>query len=107
MPYFGVLQDGLAKGPSDADLVFCSWVLDVRMNTLEKTDKDLIRKWFYINLITLNFVNIGNMWALMEMKLIIHIAVSCSKLMQCLEFRFWPYGKYLITLSAVESWNKI
>ena len=44
--YFEVLQDGLIKKPCDADLVFCSWVLDVRTNTFEKTEEDLLRNVF-------------------------------------------------------------
>ena len=39
MPYFEVLQDCLVKRPCDADLVFCSWVLDVRTRTFEKTER--------------------------------------------------------------------
>ena len=39
-----VLQEGFVERPYDADLVFCSWVLNVRMNKLEKTEDDLFRK---------------------------------------------------------------
>ena len=38
MPYFEVLQDGCVKRPCNADLVFSSWVLNVRMKTFEKTE---------------------------------------------------------------------
>ena len=44
VPYFEVLQDGFVKRPCDANLVFCSWVLDVRMKIIEKTEEDLLRK---------------------------------------------------------------
>ena len=43
VPYFEVLQDGFVKRSWDTDLVFCSWVLDVRMNTFVKTEEDLLR----------------------------------------------------------------
>ena len=42
--YFEVLQDGFVKRSCDADPVFCSWVLDVRMKTYEKTEGDLLIK---------------------------------------------------------------
>ena len=45
MPHFEVLQDGFVKRPCDADLVFCSWVLDLRIKTFEKTEGDLLRKY--------------------------------------------------------------
>ena len=45
MPYFEVLQDGFVKRPYDADLVLCSWVLDLRIKTFEKTEGDLLRKY--------------------------------------------------------------
>ena len=38
MPYFEVLQNGFVKRSCDADLVFCSWVLDVRTKTFEKPE---------------------------------------------------------------------
>ena len=44
MPYFEVMQDGFVKKPCDADLVFFSWVLDLRTKTFEKTEGDLLRK---------------------------------------------------------------
>ena len=37
MSYFEVLQDGFAKKPCDAGLVFCSWVINLRTKTFEKT----------------------------------------------------------------------
>ena len=45
MPYFEVLQDGFVKIPCDADLVFCSWVLDLGTKTFEKTEGDLLKKY--------------------------------------------------------------
>ena len=46
VPYFEVLQDGFVKRPYDDDLVLCSWKLDVRMGTCEKTETDfLIKCW--------------------------------------------------------------
>ena len=36
MLYFEVLPDGFVKIRSDADLVFCWWVLDLRTKTFEK-----------------------------------------------------------------------
>ena len=44
MPYFEVLQDDFIKIPCDADLVFCSGILDLRTKTFEKTEGDLLRK---------------------------------------------------------------
>ena len=44
MLYFEVLQGGPAKRPCDADLVFCSWVLDLKTKIFEKTEGDLLRK---------------------------------------------------------------
>ena len=44
MSNFEVLQDVFVKRPCDADLVFCSWVLDLRTKTFEKTEGDLLRK---------------------------------------------------------------
>ena len=44
VPYFEVPQDGFVKRPCNADLVFCSWVLDLRTKTFEKTEGDLLRK---------------------------------------------------------------
>ena len=44
VPYFEVLQYGFVKRPCDTDLVFCSWVLDIRTKTFEKTEENLIRK---------------------------------------------------------------
>ena len=44
VPHFEVQQDGFIQRPCDADLVFCSWVFDLRKNTLEKTQEDLLRK---------------------------------------------------------------
>ena len=49
VPYFEVLQDSFVKRPCEGDLVFCSWVLDVRMNTFEKTEEYLLRKCLYID----------------------------------------------------------
>ena len=49
VPYFEVLQDDFVKGPCDGDLVFCSWVLDVRTSAFEKTEEDLLRKCLYID----------------------------------------------------------
>ena len=49
MPYFEVLQGGFVKRPCDADLVFCSRVLDVKTKTFEKTEGDLLRKGLQIN----------------------------------------------------------
>ena len=43
LPYFEVPYvpyPGFVKRPCDADLVFCSWVLDLRMNALEKNEED-------------------------------------------------------------------
>ena len=85
MPYFEVLQDGFAKKPCDADLVFCSWVLDLRTKAFEKTEGDLQKEKRPVNLIIFNFTNIGNVWASKEAKLIIRIAFFCSKFMRCLE----------------------
>ena len=45
VPDFEVLQGSFVKRPCDVDLVFCTWVLDVRMDTLEKTEEDLLRKY--------------------------------------------------------------
>ena len=44
MSNFEVLQDVFVKRPCDADLLFCSWVLDLRTKTFEKTEGDLLRK---------------------------------------------------------------
>ena len=102
MPYFEV-PDGFGKRPCDAGLVFCSWVLDRRTKTFEKTEGDLLRKCLYINKelqeeirsgnsIIFNFMNLGNVSASKETKRIICIAFFCSKFMQCLKFRFWPHA---------------
>ena len=44
VPYFEVLNVGFIKGPCDANLVFCSSVLDARMKTCEKTEGALLQK---------------------------------------------------------------
>ena len=41
VPYFEVLHVGFAKIPSDVNLVYCSYVLDARMKTCEKTEAGL------------------------------------------------------------------
>ena len=48
-PYFEAVQDGFVKRTCDADLELYSWVLDVRMNTVKKTEEDLLRKYLKIN----------------------------------------------------------
>ena len=74
MPYFEIQQDDFVKRPCDTDLIFCSWVLDLRITTFEKTEGDLLKKCLKINkqlqkeirsgnLIVFNFANIGNVWA--------------------------------------------
>ena len=40
VPDFEKLQDDFVKRAGDADLVFCSWVLDVRTKTLERKLKE-------------------------------------------------------------------
>ena len=40
VPDFEKIQDGFAKRAGDADLIFCSWVLDVRTKTLERNLKE-------------------------------------------------------------------
>ena len=44
VPYFEVLHLGFIKRPCDANLVFCSCVLDARMKTCEKTEAGLLIK---------------------------------------------------------------
>ena len=44
VPYFEVLQVCFVKKPCDANLVFCSCVLDAREKTCEKTEADLLIK---------------------------------------------------------------
>ena len=91
VPYSETMQDGFVKRPCDADLVLCSWVLDIRMNTFEKTEEEKLRKCLYMdkqlqkeirsgNLIIFNFTNIFNVWASKEAKLIICIAFSVVSL---------------------------
>ena len=46
MPYIEVQQDVFVKRPCDADLVFCSWVLDLRTKTFEKNWGRLTQKMF-------------------------------------------------------------
>ena len=41
--YFEVLHLGFIKRPCDANLVFCSCVLDARMKTCEKTEGALLK----------------------------------------------------------------
>ena len=41
---FEVLHVGFVKRPCDANLVFCSCVLDARMKTCDKTEGDLLIK---------------------------------------------------------------
>ena len=89
MPYFEVIQGGLVKRPCDADLVFCSWVLDLKTKIFEKNWRRLTQKMFIDkqlqkeirsrHLIIFNFANIGIVLASKEAKLIIHIAFFCSK----------------------------
>ena len=43
VPYFEVLHVGFIKRPCDANLVFCSCVLDARMKTCEKTEGALLK----------------------------------------------------------------
>ena len=43
VPYFEVLHLGFIKRPCDANLVFCSCVLDARMKTCEKTEGALLK----------------------------------------------------------------
>ena len=40
VPDFEKVQDGFVKRAGNADLVFCSWVLDVRTKTLERNLKE-------------------------------------------------------------------
>ena len=42
LPYFEVLHLGFVKRPCDANLVFCSCVLESRMETYGKTEGDLL-----------------------------------------------------------------
>ena len=44
MPYLEIQQDDFVKRPCDTDLIFCSWVLDLRITTFEKTEGDLLKK---------------------------------------------------------------
>ena len=44
VPYFEVLHVGSVKGPYDANLVFCSCLLDARMKICKKTEGDLLIK---------------------------------------------------------------
>ena len=71
VPYFDVLHVGFVKRPCDANLVFCSCVLNARIKTCEKTEAGLLIKCSYMNkqlhneirsenLIMLNFEKIGN-----------------------------------------------
>ena len=87
----------------DANLVFCSCVLDAEMKTCEKTEGALLIKCLSMNkqlyneirsenLITCNFAKMGNVWASYWAKLIICIALFCSKFVRCLGFRFWPHA---------------
>ena len=43
-PYFEVLHVGFVKRPCNANLVFCSCVLDARMKTSDKSDTGLLIK---------------------------------------------------------------
>ena len=43
VPYFEVLHLGFVKRSCDANLVFCSCVLDARMKTCEKTEGALLK----------------------------------------------------------------
>ena len=72
--YFEVLHLGFVKRPCDANLVFCSCVLDARIKTCEKTEGALLKKCLQMNkqlhneirsenLIIFNFAKIGNVWA--------------------------------------------
>ena len=74
VPYFEILHLGFIKRPCDANLVFCSCVLDVRMKTCEKTEGDLLKKCLQINkqlhkeirpenVIIFHFEKIGSVWA--------------------------------------------
>ena len=49
VPYFEVLHLGFIKRPCDANLVFCSCVLDARMKTCEKTEAGLLIKCLQMN----------------------------------------------------------
>ena len=42
LSYFEVLHLGFVKKPGDANLVFCSCILESRMETYEKTEGDLL-----------------------------------------------------------------
>ena len=42
VPYFKVLQVGFVKRSCDANVVFCSHVLDARMKTCEKNEGGLL-----------------------------------------------------------------
>ena len=44
VPYSEVLHIGFIKRPCDANLVFCSCVLDAKMKTCEKTEGALLIK---------------------------------------------------------------
>ena len=44
VPYLEVLHVGFDKRPWDANLVFCSCILDARMKTCEKTGDLLIKR---------------------------------------------------------------
>lgn len=86
---------------SDTDLVFCSWVFDVRMTRCKKNWLRLAQKLFMINkqlhkeirlknLVIFNSANMDNVWASKEEKLVTRTAFFCKKFIRCLEFRFWP-----------------
>ena len=49
VPYFEVLHVGFVKRPCDANLVFCSCVLDARIKTCEKTEAGLLIKCLKMN----------------------------------------------------------
>ena len=69
--YFEVLHVGFVKKPCDANLVFCSCVLDARTKTCEKTEagllikmnKQLNNKIRSENLTIFNFAKIGKVCA--------------------------------------------
>ena len=52
VPYFEVLHLGFIKRPYDANLVFCSCVLDTRMKTCEKTGGALLQMFIDVQTIT-------------------------------------------------------
>ena len=49
VPYFEVLHLGFIKRSCDANLGFCSCVLDARMNKCEKTEGTLLKKCLSMN----------------------------------------------------------